>query len=54
MSLITGRYGLSYTAATPEAVAAFDDTVSSYLGSDRDIGDRLKGVLGHVPERTIA
>ena len=54
MSLITGRYGLSYTAATPEAVAAFDDTVSSYLGFGRDIGDRLKGVFGHDPDMVMA
>ena len=54
MSLITGRYGLSYTAATPEAVAAFDDTVSSYLGFGRDIGDRLKGVFGHDPDMPMA
>lgn len=54
MSLITGRYGLSYTAATPEAVAAFDETVTSYLGFGRDIGDRLKGVFGQDTDMVMA
>ncbi|MDE0718832.1 MAG: tetratricopeptide repeat protein, partial [Rhodospirillaceae bacterium] len=34
--------GLALTAASPEAVEAWDRTVRSYLGMRRDTGDRLK------------
>lgn len=50
MATQEGRYGLSYTTRSPEAVQAFDGMVSSYLGFGRDIGDRLKQVLAADPD----
>lgn len=54
MATQEGRYGLTYTTRSPEAVAAFDGMVSSYLGFGRDIGDRLKQVLAADPDMPLA
>lgn len=54
MATQEGRYGLTYTTRSPEAVEAFDGMVSSYLGFGRDIGDRLKQVLTADPDMPMA
>jgi len=42
--------GLPMTAASGEAVAAFDHVMAGYLGFRADVGDRLKAALAIDPE----
>ncbi len=42
--------GLPITAASAEAVAAFDHVIAGYLGFRADVGDRLKAALAVDPE----
>jgi len=42
--------GLPMTAASSEAVAAFDHVTAGYLGFRADVGDRLKAALAIDPE----
>ena len=46
--------GLPLTAASADAVAAFDATVDAYLGLARDTGDRLKATLKADPAMPLA
>lgn len=50
----TGTYGLIYSAASPEAVAAFDRVVTGYVAFLRDAGDRLKVALETDPRMPMA
>lgn len=49
-----GRYGLVYTTGHADSAARFDDLVTCYLGFGRDIGDRLKALLGDDPGMPMA
>ncbi len=46
--------GLALTAASPEAVEAWDRTIRSYLGMRRDTGDRLKEIYAADPAMPMA
>lgn len=46
--------GLPLTAANPEAVAAFEQTLAAYLRFDRRTGDCLKATLKADPEMVMA
>lgn len=46
--------GLEVTAASPEAVAAFDRTLDGYMGLRADVGDRLKATLTADPDFPLA
>lgn len=46
--------GLPQTAASAEAIRAFDATVAAYLGFELATGDRLKETLALDPQMPLA
>ncbi|MEO0820579.1 MAG: tetratricopeptide repeat protein [Pseudomonadota bacterium] len=54
MRQIENAFGLQFTAAEPEHVAAFDDIVRAFLGFRPDIGDKVKALLAVAPEMPMA
>ena len=52
--IVDDAHGNPITAASREAVALLDATVSAYLGFRQDTGDRLKAVFGADPDLAMA
>ena len=54
MPVFSDGLGLSVTASSEEAAAAFGSTVDGYVRFTRDTGDRLKGALTADPDMPLA
>ena len=54
MPVFSDGLGLSVTASSEEAAAAFGGTVEGYVRFTRDTGDRLKGTLTADPDMPLA
>jgi len=52
--IVDDAHGNPITAASRDAVALLDATVSAYLGFRQDTGDRLKAVFGADPDLAMA
>ena len=52
--IVRDAHGNPVTAASREAVALLDATVSAYLGFRQDTGDRLKAVFAADPDLAMA
>ena len=54
MAVFQDGAGLTYTAASQEAVDKYSHMIRGYLGMTRDVGDRLKDVLAADGEMPMA
>ena len=54
MAVFQDGAGLTYTAASQEAVDKYAHMIRGYLGMTRDVGDRLKDVLAADGEMPMA
>ena len=52
--MLRNVHGIEITAASAEAVAKFDDTITAYLGFAKDTGQHLKAALSADPEMPMA
>ena len=54
MPQIENAHGITFTAAAPASVAAFDKTVHKYLSFRKDTGEALKALLEIEPDMPMA